>query len=54
VLVVAQRRARPVPARPLAGAGGAHRVLAHRMREGQAAPVAYFTLDGDGLAIQMV
>ena len=31
VLVVAQHRPRPVPAAPSAGAGAAHRILAHRM-----------------------
>ena len=37
VLVVAQHRARPVPGPPLAGAVGADRVLAHRVRKRQAA-----------------
>jgi hypothetical protein len=37
VLVVAHDGARPVPARLLPGAIGAHRLLAHRVRKGQAA-----------------
>src|SRR5260370_20112042 len=37
VLVVTEHRARPIPAPALAGAGAAQRVVAHRMRKGQAA-----------------
>ena len=40
VLVVAQHRARPVPARPLARAVGAQRAFAHRVGKGQAAQCA--------------
>src|SRR5271156_3413479 len=53
VPVVAENRARPIPARALAGAIGADRPLAHRVWEWQTAAVCDF-LDLDAFGIQIV